>query len=66
MYPKKVIYLFFFILLCAQTIRFVCIFSDFLYQIEKYFVNLHPQTESPRCKGGEVAYIWKAYIRLFE
>lgn len=41
-----VIYLFFFIPLCAQTIRFVYFFVNFLYQIEKYFVNLHPQTES--------------------
>ena len=33
----------------------------FLCQIEKYFVYLHPQTENPRCKGGEgcIYMIWR-------
>ena len=50
--------LFFFFILCAQTDAFPVFFILFLYQIEKYFVNLHPQTENSRCKGSEGCYIY--------
>ena len=33
-------------------------FILFLHHIEKLFVNLHPQTESSRCKGSEGCYIY--------
>lgn len=43
--------------LCAHTIRKMQISLNNISPIQYLSLTLHPQTESPRCKGGEVAYI---------
>ena len=52
--PKTVLYLFFFSFVCLNS-NFYCTKALFF---KFFFLTLPPQTESPRCKGGEVAYIY--------
>ena len=54
----------------VRLLIFVCLNSVFCCTnalfFKFFFLILHPQTESPRCMGGEVAYIWLVLRRWFD
>ncbi len=54
--PKMVLYLFFFLFVCLNS-NFYCTKTLFF---KFFFLTLPPQTESPRCKGGEGCYMYKS------